>query len=1565
MFWNFVKVCTVVRVSFSKLYQVLNQENNRFYLELESSPLPRCRNVNKGENKALSIRLNRKPDLLKTVKKPSKSLKNLYTRLSVILHSSTFVSVNFLRNLKKRKVSLYRLSTIFYFSSLILSISLLVPSLFHFLSDLTILKPLYFPLPSRHLLLPTFGYHSRPALSKRAHRTKITILKAKRTFPSVGPNANHRINSRSTSPIAKCELTPHSCALDLLREPTSVVTLQETSNNFWSFFGAECKTIKPLKQPKLEMKHSATRRRTLLHTTEDQELGKATLKINRLIFRLNCRNVYKDRRHRKAHIIETLQESENVEENPGPKPQQHDIQVISYNVRGLNDEIKLRHLVNLFYKTARGKNQDFIACLQETYLINSGKLPYLWRGNIHVTPGLGNSLGCITLLSSHLNVTHSKNFGNRAHLIVVEKLNEQKPAYVLINLYAPNPNNEEKINFFEELLNEALEMQIRYDCQKVIVAGDYNLTFDINESKNRNFSAQERNVARAVMSFMQDLNLIDIWKSSKKFTWRRPNTDCFSVIDHVFYSKEFLELVSANTDWSMSMSDHAAVLACLNTKSVGRRQRSRITRLDPNILKGDDAALIKEEIYKMINEAPLEWDPHLKLEYAKMSIRTVLEKAQADRKVREVSEEENLNVELDLAVKTLESTELNAARRIDLIDYVEELRVQKSILIENKGRRLAEKLGTKWYNEGEKSNKYFLGLLRRATPDNFVTIDNEMGTSLNEETEIEAEITNFYKRLYENYDSTNLTINDDSFFDHITGISPMDDREASGQLGLMELGRVLDSCSDSAPGPDGIPYSILRILWQVMGPLILNAWNHSLATGKLAPSHKLSFLKLIPKVGKNLKKLTNWRPITLSNCDHKIITKAYAVRLSEKLKNSIDERQTAYLKGRLINDNVRALISNLRIANLEDGIDGLLVALDAKKAFDSVEHDYIELALRKFGLVSFVPIFRLLYRELSSDIIINGKIVKGFKINRGVKQGDALSCILFILCMEPLLRNIEANDRISPIKSELLRSDLPKSYAYADDVSAVLKNDGESLQQLFGEYERLTRMSGLELNADKTELLMIKSQNVIANAAAHRLRVRYCNNSYDLNVNEKIKINGIVLQQNEDEMKNENVAEICRKMEKHLKTWSARQLSILGKILIVKTFGISQVIYLLQTLNLCENHFKKINAILYKFIWNRHFMAAKGPERIKREIVNKSIKLGGLGMLDIAELDVSLKIKALGRLLKSSHPFLRLIKEKVNLSDFVHPAINTNVEEVAIRAVSLLAKDRLSLTGNEALENNTAFVQAIKSVRIINALNQNGKLSLAWHYIRSRGKQFLGELNPRELNTIRRFMNPDLARRAIACYNLNLPPINAIKDCLLVKGIFKNINDLSSKQIREARASNLPILIYKMGPILTPGQSLTWANCLNKITSTKHKDIVLRLAHGELYSKDRLTRYGLIADNTCPRCSLVETLKHKYFECPYVANIWQKTLAITDKLRTSIDPLETPIEKALCCTNEPKPLALTIHAEIITKIRQFKDEEANLLLLPKLLVKNAIRSVLKREINDSIKTELISLLDDY
>ena len=1052
------------------------------------------------------------------------------------------------------------------------------------------------------------------------------------------------------------------------------------------------------------------------------------------------------------------------------------------------------------------------------------------------------------------------------------------------------------------------------------------------------------------------INLQDI--SLNEFTWRRPNSEIFSTIDRLFYSKT-LKLKTSGVNWALSMSDHAAVVTSFNLSQQCKVNGTKIPRLDPSLFKDVTyKTRIKEELRLLLNQVPAGWNPHLRLEYLKMCIRTVTEKIQAERKMNERSEEELLNVELDLAVKALAREEVRDGA--DLIDHIEDLRSQKELFVEKKGQRLAEKLGTKWYNEGEKSTRYFLRILNRASPDNFKELKLLDGTISTDPATIEKEIVEFYKNLYENYDKTHLQLNaDDEFFNEIISVDATNQSEISAPISREELLKVLSTCKDSAPGPDGIPYSIWRELWEEAGDILLEAWQHSLRTGNLPPSHKISFLKLIPKLGKDLKLLTNWRPITLSNCDHKIFTKLYANRICDRISGSIGENQTAYLKGRLINDNVRSLLANIKIVNQEENINAAIISLDAKKAFDSVEHSYIEKCLRKYGLNSFVPIFRMLYADLKSDILINGKVAPGYMIKRGVKQGDALSCVLFIMCMEPLLRNIEKNALIEPIYSQELNSNLPKVYAYADDVNCVTQNNLISIQKIFDEYARLTKLSGLQLNAEKTEILNLCSNNVPINDPA--LRIRYLDDDHRLKPSPVIKVNGIYLCQNEEHMRKTNVEAVAKKINANLKKWSQRCLSVLGKVLITKTFGISQLIFLCQSMCLYPSDVKLFNSILYKFIWNRNFQAAKAPERIKREIMNKPIKFGGLGMLDIVELDKSLKIKALGRLEGTRHPMLNLIKSTLDLSSFFFPKVEKKIEDIISRGIELLAEDRQALWGEARLYSNRIFVKSLKELRLVDVVSRNGRNSLAYFNIRLLGKIKLSDLNVQEIRSLRPFVNSNLIRAALESSELNPGDPLLPSPFLYFNGsTLTSLSKLTSKEIRTVREDKDPLCIYKFGPILTVKEAHNWAHCLTKITNTRHKDLLLRLAHGELYYRERLHRHRLIDNPLCLRCGQVETLEHKYVNCEYIRMIWERVDGITRDLSESHLNLNIN-EKVLCCKN-PNNLLLTIHAELILRIRSLKADQTYL-IHPKVFVRKAIEHLLKRELKEQVREDLRTLLD--
>ena len=85
--------------------------------------------------------------------------------------------------------------------------------------------------------------------------------------------------------------------------------------------------------------------------------------------------------------------------------------------------------------------------------------------------------------------------------------------------------------------------------------------------------------------------------------------------------------------------------------------------------------------------------------------------------------------------------------------------------------------------------------------------------------------------------------------------------------------------------------------------------------------------------------------------------------------------------------------------------------------------------------------------------------------------------------------------------------------------------------------------------------------------------------------NEKlIKINGNLFKQDADSREHANVQKVHDAMERHLKVWSTRSLTLLGRIIILKTFAMSQSIYLMQSMTLCANSIKRLMALMWKFL---------------------------------------------------------------------------------------------------------------------------------------------------------------------------------------------------------------------------------------------------------------------------------------------------------------------------------------------------------------------------------------------
>jgi hypothetical protein len=307
----------------------------------------------------------------------------------------------------------------------------------------------------------------------------------------------------------------------------------------------------------------------------------------------------------------------------------------------------------------------------------------------------------------------------------------------------------------------------------------------------------------------------------------------------------------------------------------------------------------------------------------------------------------------------------------------------------------------KWFEYGEKSNKFFLNLLKTKQNNKLISsITNNKEIFVGQE-EVSKGITSFYRKLYSK-DQINR-VKDDDFYKYCPKLTLQQAESMDSELTMVDLLNALKTCKDSAPGPDGIPYSVYKKFWGIAGPIILEAWKYSAKNQSLPPSHYESIITLLPKEGKDTGDIKNWRPITLSNCDAKIITKALSIKVSKVLDSILDPAQTAYVPGRSVADNLRA---NFYMKNycLKNNVNSVLISLDAKKAFDSVDHKFIECTLRAYGFgEGFINIFKTLYKDIKARILINGFQSESIDIKRGVKQGDALSCAIFIICIKQTL----------------------------------------------------------------------------------------------------------------------------------------------------------------------------------------------------------------------------------------------------------------------------------------------------------------------------------------------------------------------------------------------------------------------------------------------------------------------------------------------------------------------------------------------------------------------------------
>ncbi|XP_077554114.1 uncharacterized protein LOC144168983 [Haemaphysalis longicornis] len=219
----------------------------------------------------------------------------------------------------------------------------------------------------------------------------------------------------------------------------------------------------------------------------------------------------------------------------------------------------------------------------------------------------------------------------------------------------------------------------------------------------------------------------------------------------------------------------------------------------------------------------------------------------------------------------------------------------------------------------------------------------------------------------------------------------------------------------SAPGKDGITWRMLQNLDEDAKMQLLSELNAVWMSGELPVDWKHSVVYPIPKAGKKMNNINNMRPISLTSTLCKLLERMVLTRLSYILENAgaepyYDEGQTGFRPGLCTYDSLLLLRNLTGKKRRRTKIPAVIVAVDLKKAFDTVRHSAIIEALQDCGagtrVINFVKSF-LNGRTFEIRTELNHPRV--FTNTTGVPQGAILSPTLFNLVMRKIakqLRNI-------------------------------------------------------------------------------------------------------------------------------------------------------------------------------------------------------------------------------------------------------------------------------------------------------------------------------------------------------------------------------------------------------------------------------------------------------------------------------------------------------------------------------------------------------------------------------
>jgi hypothetical protein len=253
-------------------------------------------------------------------------------------------------------------------------------------------------------------------------------------------------------------------------------------------------------------------------------------------------------------------------------------------------------------------------------------------------------------------------------------------------------------------------------------------------------------------------------------------------------------------------------------------------------------------------------------------------------------------------------------------------------------------------------------------------------------------------------------------------------------------------------------------------PIMASVFTAIGSSGAAPRNFLKGIITSLPKPGNSLL-VANTRPISLLGTDYRVLTRCLGGRLGAVLPALIDPVQTAFLSGRHIGDNVM-LLQCLPPWLQQQGRSALMVFCDFRKAYDTVDREFLFALALKFGLgEGFVSWMKLLLTDTRSAAIIDGYLSDYRLLLAGVRQGDPLAPLIYLLIAQAALMWLK--EKGFGIDIDNGRYKLTATQ-HADDFKAYL-NGKHEVPALIAAMTVFGDASNQRLQSTKTRVLPIGS----------------------------------------------------------------------------------------------------------------------------------------------------------------------------------------------------------------------------------------------------------------------------------------------------------------------------------------------------------------------------------------------------------------------------------------------------------------------------------------------------------